>query len=432
MAGPARIGGHDVELALFDFSFFGGSMGEVAGERLARSMERASARKVPFILRTETGGARMQEGMRSLAQMPKVVSARIGLADASVPFIAVLGHPTTGGVLAGLAALADMTVAEAGATIGFAGPRVAEGFTGEPLTGISHSAETALAAGLVDDVVEPGEVRDYLERALNTLAPDDPAAEEVPEQRTDGQVRSAWDAVEAARSSERRLGFELLLEIADSMIELRGDRQGEDDPALDAAVVRIRGRKVVALAMDRERIPGPGAFRKARRCIDLAGRLGLPVVTFVDTKGADPSERSESTGIAWEIAALFETLMRVPVPTLSIVIGEGGSGGALAFACTDVLLMFEDAIFSVIGPEMAAQILWRDPTMAPKAAEHLKLTAASLVELGIADAVLPEPLAAGTAAAAIAYHLGRFEGTDRAPADRLARRLERWRNRHAD
>lgn len=160
--GAARIGGVEVELAAFNFGFLGGSMGEVAGERLARAMERAADRRVPFVLRTCTGGARMQEGMRSLLQMPKVVAARIALGIGHQPFIAVLGHPTTGGVLASVAALADVTVAEAGATIGFAGPRVAERFTGEALPEESHTATSAYAAGLVDELVSGGDVHAYV------------------------------------------------------------------------------------------------------------------------------------------------------------------------------------------------------------------------------------------------------------------------------
>ncbi|MDQ3646633.1 MAG: acetyl-CoA carboxylase carboxyl transferase subunit beta, partial [Actinomycetota bacterium] len=151
--GAARIDGDAVVIAGFDFRFLGGSMGEVAGERLARALERAAEDKVTFLLRTATGGARMQEGMRALVQMPKVVAARLALADARQPMIAVLGHPTTGGVLASLGALADVTVAERGATIGFAGPRVVQTFTGRPLAAGSHTAESAFDHGLVDAVV---------------------------------------------------------------------------------------------------------------------------------------------------------------------------------------------------------------------------------------------------------------------------------------
>jgi acetyl-CoA carboxylase carboxyl transferase subunit beta len=432
IAGPALIGGCEVELALFDFSFFGGSMGEVAGERIARGLERAATRRVPFVLRTATGGARMQEGMRSLVQMPKVVSARIALRAARTPFIAILGHPTTGGVLASVGALADVTVAESQATVGFAGPRVAEAFTGRPLTGISHTAERALMAGLIDDVVETSELRSYLVRALRTLAPDDPAPTSPLPKASERGDRDAWEAVLAARSSERPLGFELLLEMAEAIVELRGDRQGEEDPSLDTAVVRIEGRKVLLLALDRDRVPRPAAFRKARRCIEIASGLGIPVVTLVDTRGADPSEDSESTGIAWEIAKLFEALLTAPVPTLSIVTGEGGSGGALAFAVTDTLAIFEDAIFSVIGPEMAAQILWRDKSRAAEASQRLRLTASELHRLGIADHVLPEPLNARTTAAFIAYHLARLEQDPISPAERVNRRLARWRDHDAN
>ena len=432
--GAARIAGADVELALFDFSFFGGSMGEVAGERLARAIDRATRRGVPFVLRTATGGARMQEGMRSLVQMPRVVAARMELGRAHVPFIAVLGHPTTGGVLASLGALADVTVAEAGATIGFAGPRVAEAFTRQPLTGISHTAETALASGLVDDVVEPGEVRPYLERVLKTLSADEPANanDPAPAEREAGEEREAWQVVVGARSADRALGFELLLALGQPPVELRGDRQGEDDPSVDTAITRIAGRRTLVIAMDRERAPGPGAYRKARRCVEIASRLDIPIVTIIDTRGADPSQESESRGIAWEIARTFEAFLAAPVPTVSIVTGEGGSGGALAFAATDALLIYGAAFFSVIGPEMAAQILWRDVDRAAEAAARLRLTAGDLQELGIADGVLAEPLDARTLETAIAYHLGRLDRDDLTPAERIGRRLARWRDRDAD
>ncbi len=429
VAGSATIDGRPVELALFDFSFFGGSMGEVAGERLAQAMERAVDRSVPFVLRTSTGGARMQEGMRSLAQMPKIVTARLALASARLPFLVVLGNPTTGGVLASIGALADLTVAEAGATIGFAGPRVAESFTGRPLTGVSHTAETALVSGLVDDVLEPDEIRSYLGRALALLDPS--AGERLDVSQPvgadpDGRL-APWAAVEAARSPDRMRGFEVLIGMSENALELRGDRNGEDDPALDAALAQIGSRTVIVAALDRDKTPGPGAYRKARRCLGIARRLGLPFVTLVDTRGADPSEESEAAGIAWEIARLFEAMLTAPVPTISIVTGEGGSGGALAFSATDLLLVYEDSIFSVIGPEGAAQILWRDPARAPEAADHLGLTAADLLRLGIADGVLPAPLNAATTANAVAYHLARLERDSVGPGERVSARQRRWR-----
>lgn len=423
--GPALIGGHRVEYAAFGFGFVGGSMGEVAGERLATAMERAASQGIPFVLRTATGGARMQEGMRSLVQMPKVVAARIGLEKARVPFIVVLGHPTTGGVLASLGALADATIAESEATIGFAGPRLVERFTGHKLAEDSHTAESAFASGLIDEVADPEDVKESVVNALAAFAPDAPEEVDAPprHERT-GAPDDAWEVVEEARAGTRPLGHELLLEMTESFFALNGDRSGGTDPSVDVAIGRVYGRRALFLALDRQRAPRPSAFRKARRAIDIAERLGIPVVTFVDTGGADPSERSEARGIAWEIAALFRRMLTVEVPVISIAIGEGGSGGALAFATADLLLAYESSFFSVIGPELAAEILWRDPERGPEAARLLHLTAHDLLALGIADDLLPEPPEPRSLRRIIAYHLGRLETRD----NLVASRLERWRD----
>jgi acetyl-CoA carboxylase carboxyl transferase subunit beta len=420
VAGSARIGGIDVEIAAFDFSFFGGSMGEVTGERLAAAMERAMSREVPFLLRTATGGARMQEGMRSLVQMPKVVSARIALGDAGQPFIAVLGHPTTGGVLASVAALADVTVAEAGATIGFAGPRVAERFTGTPLPDGSHSANSAYAAGLIDELVSSGDAHSYVAGVLKVLGPDGPAPVDPPPSEDSADI-DPWDLVQLVRSPGHPKGPDLVRAAADSFVELRGDRSGAEDPAVFAALARVAGRKVLAIALDRDHHPGPHGFRKARRCLDIATRLRIPVITLVDTRGADPSAPSEAGGIAWEIARLFEAMLRAPVPILSFVTGEGGSGGALAFATSDKLIAFDRSIFSVIGPEGAAEILWRDGARASEAAAALRLTATDLLNLGIADEVVPGTATPEAIRYAIAAQLNDVTG------DGAARR-RRWRS----
>ena len=427
VTGMATIGGHRVELASFQFDFLGGSMGEVAGERLARAMEMAAKRRVPFVLRTATGGARMQEGMRSLIQMPKVVSARMELADAHEAFIAVLGHPTTGGVLASLASLADVTLAESDATIGFAGPRVAESFTGSPLPSGSHTAASAFQSGLVDAVVERAsmnakvaDILDCLEPAPTRSAPPDRA--EAAETDID-----AWDAVQRARAPERLSGRALVGAVSDRFTELRGDRAGGDDSAVVTALARIEGRPVVVLALDPARAPNAAGFRKSLRCLDIARRLDLPVVTFVDTRGADPSAQSEATGVAGAIARLFEGMLAVPVPTLAVVTGEGGSGGALAFAAADRLVAFEDSIFSVIGPEGAAQILWKDSSKAPEAARALKLTAADLRRLRIADHIEPGPLDATNLKGVVTYHLDVLTNERQPGTDVAAARRQRWR-----
>lgn len=427
VAGMATIGGHRVELASFQFDFLGGSMGEVAGERLARAMEMAAKRRVPFVLRTATGGARVQEGMRSLIQMPKVVSARMELADAHEAFVAVLGHPTTGGVLASLGSLADVTLAESDATIGFAGPRVAESFTGSPLPPGSHTATSASESGLVDAVVDRASMRAAVADILGCLEPasSGSAAADHPEAaETD---IDAWDAVQRARAPERLSGRLLIDALGDRFTELRGDRAGTDDPAVVTGLARIEGRPVLAVALDPAHAPNAAGFRKALRCVDVARRLDLPIVTFVDTRGADPSATSEAAGVAGAIARLFEGMLAVPVPVLAVVTGEGGSGGALAFATADRVVAFEDSIFSVIGPEGAAQILWRDASRAPEAARALKLTAGDLHRLGIADHVQPGQPDAANLKGVVTYHLDVLMDERPRGADAAVARRQRWR-----
>lgn len=425
-AGPARVSGRPVEIAAFDFSIMGGSMGEVVGERLANAFERAAARRVPLVLMITTGGARMQEGMVSLAQMPKVVAARIEAGRAQMPFIAVLGDPTTGGVLASVGNLADVMLAVEGATIGFAGPRVVHRFTGEPLPAGTHSAAFALGHGLVDDVVSRTGVRAAVAHVLDVLAPDEPESVADPPQSPSGPAPDPWTALQTVRAPARPRPPRLAGEMADVSFGLRGDRCGADDSAVVCRLMRFAGRRVLLMATDPEHSPGPGAYRKARRALAVAGRLGLPVVTLVDTRGADPSPEAEQSGIAAEVAATFEAMLTAPVPILSIVVGEGGSGGALAFATGDVLLAYSDSIFTVLDVEAAAEILWRDVTRAPEAARVLKIGAHDLLELGIADGLIPGPPEARSLKDVIAYHLGRLVAEDNG-AKRPAARRRRWR-----
>lgn len=425
-AGPARIAGRAVEVAVFDFAVMGGSMGEVVGERVARAFERATDRAVPFVLMIATGGARMQEGMVSLAQMPKLVAARIEAGRARVPFVAVLGDPTTGGVLASVGNLADVTLAVEGATIGFAGPRVVHRFTGEPLPAGTHSAAFALRHGLVDGVVSEADVRSHIARVLEALAPDDADPADESPGPVPGPPQDPWATLLAIRSGDRPRPPQLAVAIGDASVGLRGDRSGVDDPAVVCMLTRIGGRRAVVVAVDPEHSPGPGAYRKTRRALDVAVRLGIPVVTLIDSRGADPSPEAEQSGIAAEIAATFESMLTAAVPIVSVVTGEGGSGGALAFATGDVLLAYSDSIFTVLDVEAAAEILWRDATRAPEAARLLKIGALDLLKFGIADGLIPGPPEAGSLKRAVTYHLARLS-TENSDERRTAIRRRRWR-----
>lgn len=413
----------------FEFDVFGGSMGVAAGEKIARAFERAVERHAAVIALTASGGARMQEGMPALAQMAKTVLARRELTMARLPFLAYLSHPTTGGVYASFASLADVLWAEPGATIGFAGPRVAEQVA--PLDDESHTAEFSLDNGLVDDVVPMEDLRAAAGVFLRaTLEPDDPS---VPRQATDKNVAPSggWDVVELARNPERPAGRAILDGIAEVFVELRGDRAGVNDAGVVTGVARLGGRRTGVIALDRTR-PTPPGYRKAYRSLRFSGGLGLPLVTIIDTPGADPSSASEAAGIARTISTAFRTVLEHPGPSVAVVAGEGGSGGGLALTVCDRVLVCENAILSVIAPESAAAILHRDDVK--QVAKELRITARDLVSLGLADEVIPEPPGgAHTDPEAFVHAIAEAVGRSLAElealpgADRITARRRRWR-----
>jgi acetyl-CoA carboxylase carboxyl transferase subunit beta len=343
----------------------------------------------------------------------------------------VLAHPTTGGVFASFANLAHVVLAVRGATIGFAGPRVAEALAGSPLPQGSHTAAGALAAGLVDEVVDEADVTDAVARILAWTKPAEPAEVAAVASPADAEDRTdPWVEVERSRAPDRARTGDFLAAV-DVAAELHGDRAGGDDPAARVALATVHGRQAVVVGIDRAANDGrisPAGYRKAWRGIALAGQLGVPVVTLVDTPGADATAASEAGGIASHIARTFDVLLGCPSPTVCLVIGEGGSGGALALASTDILLMQEHATFSVIAPEGAAAILHRDAGRAAEVARLLDPTSHRLAELGIADDVVAEPVGdeIAVAWANVARHLDRLADTE--PVARLAGRRVRWRH----
>ncbi len=383
-----------------DFSVIGGSMGLVHGEKVVRAFDRAVDLGLAVVVVTRSGGARMHEGMVALVQLARTAAAVRRHGAAGLLSLSVHRSPTTGGVFASYGSLTDLRVAEAGAVIGFGGPRVVEQVTGVPLDGTSHSAETAAEHHLVDAVRDPDGCMAWIEAALGlvdqplrALRPPTP----IRAAALDPDASPAWREVSAARRMGRPSGIHVAEAATTSWVEL-----GEGtDPCLRTALATIDGTRVVAVAFDRyagRGQPGPAGFRLAQRGIELAGRLGIPVCTFVDTPGADPSPLAENGGIAGEIARTHAAMAVVPVPTVSICVGEGGSGGALALAWADRLLIQAHAIFSVIGPEGAAVILERDGSRAPEVAESLRLTSADLIELGVVDQVVADDLAGAVSA----------------------------------
>ncbi|HET6953056.1 MAG TPA: carboxyl transferase domain-containing protein [Acidimicrobiales bacterium] len=380
------------------FDVLGGSMGAAVGERVVRAYDRARDLRLPVVVSTRTGGARMQEGMVALVQLARTASAAGRHARAGLLSVAVYGSPTTGGVLASYGSLVDVRAATTHAVIGFAGPRVAEGALGITLPSTSHTARSAYEHGLVDEIVTPEAAPLWVEIGLG-LADRRLPTRPLPAWE-DPPAGGAWGEVLRARAVGRPTGIDRAARLCSSWLELRGT-----DPVVRAGLATVAGRRCVVVATDRYQgagRPRPAGFRLAQRAVALAGRLGLPLVTLVDTPGADPSPASEADGLAQEIARTLLAFAECPTPVVSVCVGEGGSGGALALSYADQLLMSEHAVFSVIAPEGAAAILERDLTKAAAVAETLRLTSADMVDLGIVDGVIAEGQAALDVAVAAA------------------------------
>jgi acetyl-CoA carboxylase alpha subunit len=371
------------------FDVLAGSMGAVHGERVVRAFRRATDERLPTVILTSSGGARMQEGMVSLIQMARTAAASRSHAAAGLLQLAILRSPTTGGVYASYASLADIRIAAPGATIGFAGPRVVELTTDEKLPPGGHTAEFAYEAGLVDELLPEDRWAQWIETALDLpteRANSAPRAHIAPSSsRVAGG--GAWGEVLAARDPGRWSGDAWVDALCTAWTPLRGP-----GAAFVCGLGSIDGRRIGVVAMNRQQ-PRPADYRLAQRTIALAGRLGLPLLTLVDTPGADPRPDSEREGIAGEIARTLALLAEFPNHSVSVCVGEGGSGGALALAFADRLLMLEHSIFSVIAPEGAAAILERDASLAPAVSERLRLTSRDLLDLGIVDEVIAEPTA---------------------------------------
>jgi acyl-CoA carboxylase subunit beta len=402
VTGTARINGRDCVLAVFDFNFMGGSMGSVVGEKVALALELAADRRFPFISVIASGGARMQEGMLSLVQMGKTTAAAMRLHQAGVPSITVLTNPTTGGVYASFASQGDFLFAEPGALIGFAGPRVIEQLTGEKPPAGTHTAEFLLEHGQVDGVVDRARLRGVLATLLQLFAA-----------RTQSEVRtppepyrppnaappSAWPEVQLARRDDRPTAADYIRRLMPQFVELHGDRVYGDDAAVIAGIGDLAGMTVCAIGQERghgdpRRNGGhlrPEGFRKAARIMRLAAELRLPLLTFIDTPGAHLDYDSEARGLAGALSSCLANMSVLPVPVVSVVIGEGGSGPALALGVADRILMQEHAVYSVIAPEGAAAIVHRDAARAQDIADALKVTAYDCLVLGVVDAIVPEP-----------------------------------------
>lgn len=434
VTGKAKIDGTELVLGVCDSRFLMASMGENVGEKIARAVERATKMRLPVILFAASGGARMQEGIVSLMQMAKTSAVLKRHSEAGLLYISVLTDPTTGGVTASFAMLGDIILAEPGALIGFAGPRVIEQTIGQKLPKGFQRSEFLLEHGFLDGIVERKRLRESLSQILK-LHEVPGVGKELLSETMSGQVGKEsfsdttsrqvekeissdaastptgkkkkkriepWDRVLKSRKSDRPSGSDYIKALFTDFVEFHGDRAFGDDAAVAGGIARFHGMPVTVIAQEKGKgtkeniahnfgMPKPEGYRKALRLMKQAEKFGRPVICFVDTPGAFCGIEAEERGQGEAIARNIYEMSALSVPVLSIVVGEGGSGGALALAVADEVWILENAVYSILSPEGFSSILWKDSSKAKEAAKVMKMTAENLYRQNIVEQVFEEP-----------------------------------------
>lgn len=403
VTGRGEVGGRPVAVVVNDFRFLAGSIGAATAARIVAAVRRATDEGLPLLASTSSGGTRMQEGTPAFVGMVDITRAVMAHRAAGLPYLAYLRHPTTGGVLASWGSLAHVTVAEPGALVGFLGPKVYEALNGRAFPPGVQTAENLAAHGIIDAVATADELRGLVDLALGVLL-DEARPPRLPRRAPYGTVAApdvpaavdAWESIERTRAAGRPGVRDLLRHAAEGSVRLRGTEQGERDGSILIALTRLDGQPCVLVGQDRARQTpstpmGPGALREARRAMRLAEELRLPLVTVIDTPGAELSQEAEEGSIAGEIARCIATMTTMTVPTISLLMGQGCGGGALALLPADVVVAAEHAWLSPLPPEGASVIVHGTPDRAAELATQQRVRAADLLADGIVHTVVPEP-----------------------------------------
>lgn len=403
VTGSGRVGGHPVAVVVGEFSFLGGSIGVAAARRIIAAVERATVEGLPILAAPVSGGTRMQEGTVAFVQMIAISQALAAHRAAGLPYLVYLRHPTTGGVFASWGSLGHVTVAQPGALIGFLGPRVFEALHGHAFPEGVQTAENLYRLGLVDAVVEHEHLGTLVTAVLDIIssapAPSSSLAPPDPAESTHVEPLDVWESIRLSRLSARPGLRSVLRATGARSVLLNGAASGagysHGDRALIVALARFAGRGAVVIGHDRraqgdEVAIGPGALRAARRGVRLAEELGLPIVSVIDTPGAALSREAEEGGLAGEIAQCLAALSAARVPIVSVILGQGAGGGALALLPADRVLVARHGWLAPLPPEGASAIVHRSPDFADVLARQQRVAADCLVADGIADRIIPE------------------------------------------
>lgn len=413
LTGRGTVRGRPVAVVVNEFSFLAGSIGRAAAERIVAAVRRATAEGLPILASTASGGTRMQEGTPAFVRMVDISRAIMDHRAAGLAYLVHLRHPTTGGVFASWGSLGHVTVAEPGALVGFLGPKVYEKLNGRPFPQGVQVSENLSRRGIIDSVVLTDELPEVVDRALSILL--DPVEPATLPRRTDEPrfASGTWESIQRTRGDSRAGVREVLRHASSATVRLQGTDEGERDSAMLVALARLDGVPCVVVGQDRKtQTPatpmGPAALREARRGMRLADELGLPLVSFIDTPGAELSPAAEEGAVAGEIARCIAHMSTLRVPSVSVLLGQGCGGGALALLPADRTIATEHAWLSPLPPEGASAIVHGDVDHAAQMAEAQRVGARELHRAGTVQVVVPErdDDTAETLASAVAAEVG--------------------------
>lgn len=402
ITGRATLEGRPFAWIVGDFRFLGGSIGADTATRIESAIRRATAERLPLLASTSSGGTRMQEGTPAFVTMVSISRAVIAHKDAGLPYLVHQRHPTTGGVFASWGSLGHITVAEPEAMLGFLGPRVYEVLHEAPFPEGVQVAENLVENGIIDAIVAPEDLRMVAALALRVLTPT-PIGPGAPSMGVDHRCvpdapprdGSVWESILATRRTDRPGVREVLRHAARDVITLSGTGS-EHGPGMILAAATLEGIPCVVVGQDRhhqmnEAPMGPAGLRAAQRGIRLAETLGLPLVSMVDTPGADLSPEAEEGGMAGEISRTLAWLARTTVPSVSVILGQGTGGGALAMLPADRVIAMQHGWLSPLPPEGASAIVYRDGDHARELSERQRVGADELLADGVVHRIIAEP-----------------------------------------
>lgn len=391
VTGLATLGGHRVGVATFEFGFLGGTLGMATGAKLVHLFETAIAERLPVLMLVASGGVRVQEGIPALLQMAAVGNAARRHRDARLLQISILTDPSFGGVPAGFAMAADVLLLDPGARFGFTGARVA-----------ADSPDAVSAQGsdvIVDRIVAESHQRSALIELLTAVH--------------GGRIPPEQTLMLHGDSTPRTV----LREAADLTVSFEAHRRGLVDPGPAIGFGRADNHSFAWVVLgEHDEVVGPDGYARIRRHLRLARRLALPIVTLIDSRGGDGSPHSQARNVAGEIAETLAEFVTHPLPTMCLVVGTGSSGGAMALAAADRVVMDHAATFHVLTAEMVSQLLSRGEVPPTQIESVLRTRADHLLHDGFADQLdtLTDP-------ARVRHHLERFLGTPPSTADRCRR-----------